>query len=89
MAQQGRFSVVVEAVPASGKAWVVLAKVLDAAEPEVREALGTLPSRVWEGTRPEADFMRQALERSGATVRVDAIEGRSPVMRPSAGRRRR
>ncbi|MDX2015067.1 MAG: hypothetical protein SFW67_33040 [Myxococcaceae bacterium] len=89
MARHGRFRVEVQSVPPSGKAWAVLAKVLDAPEAEVRRELGALPSQVWEGTGPEADFMRQALERSGATVRVEATPSRPPVARPSAGRRRR
>jgi hypothetical protein len=89
MSQTGRFQVVVDTVPASGKAWAVLAKVLDAPEADVRRALGRLPSQVWEGTQPESDFMRKALERSGATVRVEAAARSAPVARPSAGGRKR
>jgi hypothetical protein len=88
MAANGRLFVWVDAVPASGKAWAVLAKVLDAPEAEVRQAMGALPARVWEGTSPEADFMRQALTRSGAAVRVEVVPERPAVTRPSARRRR-
>ena len=89
MAQTGRVRVVLAAVPASGKAWPVLAKVLDAPEGEVRRALASLPTPVWEGTGPEAAFMRQALERSGATVQLEPVKGPPPVSRPSASRARR
>ncbi|MBE2249958.1 MAG: hypothetical protein IAE78_10435 [Myxococcus sp.] len=86
MVRHGRFKVLVDAVPRGGKAWSVLAKVLDASEAEVASALARLPAVVWEGTRPEADFMHAALSKSGATVRVEQLGPKPSAPRPSAKR---
>lgn len=86
MLAHGRYRVFVDAVPKDGKAWKVLAAVLDASEAEVKGALKSLPSLVWEGTRPEADYMEKALSKSGAEVRVVLMSAPAPAPRPSAKR---
>ncbi|MBL8918299.1 MAG: hypothetical protein JNJ54_05525 [Myxococcaceae bacterium] len=86
MVAHGKLRVFVDAMPKGGRALSVLAKVLDAPEAEVASALGRLPALVWEGTRAEASFMRQALEKSGATVRVETVAMKAPAPRPSAKR---
>lgn len=71
MKAHGTFRVTVIALPRGGKALSVLAQVLDAPEAEVAQALSRLPAVVWEGTRPEADYMSEALGKSGASIEVD------------------
>lgn len=70
MAKHGRFELIVEVMPEQSKAWAVLMRLLECDEAQVRAALGTLPSTIWQGTPAETDFVRQALTRGGATVRV-------------------
>lgn len=86
MLAHGKFRVFVDALPKGARALSVLAKVLDAPEAEVASALSRLPALVWEGTRAETSFMRQALEKSGATVRVETVATKAPAPRPSAKR---
>ncbi len=86
MVAHGKFRVFVDAVPKGGKAFGVLAKVLDASEAEVARALTQLPAVVWEGTKPEAEFMDAALSKSGATVRVELVGPKPSAPRPSAKR---
>lgn len=86
MVAHGKFRVFVDALPKGGKAVSVLAKVLDASEAEVASALATLPALVWEGTKPESEFMEQALKKAGATVRVELVGAKLPAPRPSAKR---
>lgn len=86
MVAHGKFRVFVDALPKGGKAFGVLAKVLDASEAEVASALARLPAAVWEGTKPEAEFMEAALGKSGATVRVELVGPKPSAPRPSAKR---
>lgn len=76
MEAHGTFRVTVTALPSGTKALEVLAAVLDAPTEEVSRALATLPTVVWEGTRLEADFMMQALAKSGATVTLAQVASR-------------
>lgn len=86
MLAHGTFRVFVDALPKGGKALAVLAKVLDVPEAEVARALARLPALVWEGTRAETQFMQKALDKSGATVRVETVATKAPAPRPSAKR---
>ena len=89
MEAHGTFQVSVVAIPSGAKAIGLLAKVLDVAEPEVASALATLPTVVWEGTKLEAEFMKQALAKSGAAVTLEQSAGPVPPPRPSAKRARK
>lgn len=86
MLAHGKFRVFVDAIPKGARSLAVLAKVLDASEAEVASALARLPALVWEGTRAETSFMQKALEKSGATVRVETVATKPPAPRPSAKR---
>lgn len=79
MAAHGTFRVTVIAVPRGGKALATLSQVLDTPEAEVAQALARLPAVVWEGTRPEADYMSEALGKSGAAIEVDRT---APAKKP-------
>lgn len=78
MAAHGAFELVIQKMPARSKAWKVLERLLEATPDETKRAVGELPSRIWNGTAGEVEFVRLALTRGGATVEVVNAK-RAPV----------